>query len=361
MKLEIKGVYQRFGGNDVLRDVNLDIQQGETFVIIGPTGSGKTTLLRLIALIDKPVSGTIRFNGHDIPDSARERLRVRRKIAMVSQKPAVFNTSVYNNVAYGLKVRYEKKSSIRIKVANALETVGLAGFEQRNARSLSGGETQRVALARAMVIEPDLLLLDEPTANLDPVSTANVEKLVTEVIQELKTTVVMSTHDMLQGQRLAERIGVIVDGELLQTGRPEDVFSLPQNRNIAELVGMQNILAGRVASNDDGVITIDINSAQMQAISELEPGSHVYACIRPDEIILSSQSEKTSARNAYAATITRIVTSNPLAHVHMDCGFPLVALITVKSSHEMGLQVGGTIYASFKATRVHLIPKYETM
>ena len=357
MQLEIKSVYQRFGENEVLRDVNLAIRQGETFVIIGPTGSGKTTLLRLIALIDKPVSGTIRFNGHDIPDSTSERLRIRRKIAMVSQRPAVFNTSVYNNVVYGLKVRHDKKSNVRIKVANALETVGLSGFEQRNARSLSGGETQRVALARAMVIEPDVLLLDEPTANLDPVSTANMEKLVTEVIKALKTTVVMSTHDMLQGQRLAERMGVIVDGELLQTGRPEDVFSLPQNRNIAELVGMQNILAGTVASNDDGVIAIEINGTQIQAISDLEPGSQVYACIRPDEIILSAQSEKTSARNAYTATITRIVTSNPLVNVHMDCGFPLVALITVKSTHEMGLQVGGTIYASFKATRVHVIPR----
>ncbi len=357
MLLETRGLSRRFGENDVLRGISLGVGQGETFVIIGPTGSGKTTLLRLIGLLDKPTSGSIHFAGREVPDSGGARLDLRRRMAMVSQRPAVFNASVYDNVAYGLTVRREGKSAVRARVQNALDTVGLAGYETRSARTLSGGETQRVALARAMVLRPELLLLDEPTANLDPVSTANVERLISEIIGELKTTVIMSTHDMLQGQRLAERMGVIVNGELLQVGEPRDIFSLPQNRQIAELVGMENILEGTVTSNEDGVVAVAVNGTEIQAISDVEPGKVVHACIRPDEIILALRSEKTSARNAFAGSITRIVPSGPLAHVHMDCGFPLVALITVKSAQEMGLQTGTPLYASFKATRVHIIPR----
>jgi tungstate transport system ATP-binding protein len=357
MLLEIKGLHQRFGGADILRDINLEVREGETFVIIGPTGSGKTTLLRLIGLLDRPASGSIRFGGQDVPASGSARVRLRRRIAMVTQKPAVFNASVRDNVAYGLRIRKQKKPALRAKVEHALDTVGLAGYEKRHARTLSGGETQRVALARAMVLEPELLLLDEPTANLDPIATANVEKLLSEVIGKLRTTVILSTHDMAQAQRLAERMGVIVDGELLQTGAPGDIFSLPQNREIAAFVGMENMIAGTVVSNDDGVVAVAINGARIQAVSELMPGEQVYAGIRPDEIVIALRSDKTSARNAFAATITRVVASGPLAHVHMDCGFPLVALITVKSAEEMGLQAGAPVYASFKATRVHIIPR----
>jgi len=355
MLLEIKRLNQRFGENDILKEINLEIKQGETFVIIGPTGSGKTTLLRLIGLLDKPVSGVVYFKGQEIPASGRAKITLRRRMAMVSQKPAVFNTSVYNNVAYGLKIRGTRGADLHDRVADAIYTVGLSGYEKRNARTLSGGETQRVALARAMVTEPELLLLDEPTANLDPVSTSNVEKIIAQIIRKLDTTVVMTTHDMFQGQRLADRIGVIVGGEMKQTGIPREIFGLPQSRDIAEFVGMENILEGTISANDGGIISIAVDGAEIQAISDLDPGVAVYACIRPEEIVLARKTDKTSARNTFATEITRIVSFGPLAHIHMDCGFSLVALITVKSAEEMGLQIGTPIYASFKATGVHII------
>ncbi len=208
-----------------------------------------------------------------------------------------------------------------------------------------------------MVLEPELLLLDEPTANLDPGSASIVERLILQVIQKLDTTVIMSTHDMFQGQRLADRIGVIVAGEMRQKGGPREIFSLPQSRDIAEFVGMENILEGTITLNDGGVITVGIDGAEIQAVSDLDPDAQVYACIRPEDIVLARKTDKTSARNTFAAEITRIVSSGPLAHVHMDCGFPLVALITVKSAEEMGLQSGTSIYASFKATGVHIITR----
>jgi tungstate transport system ATP-binding protein len=357
MLLEVKGLHHSYGKAKILKNIDLGVERGEVFVTIGPTGSGKTTLLRLVGLLEKPTSGHIYFDGHLVNNSERQRLEIRRRLAMVSQKPAVFNASVFDNVAYGLKIRKENGASLRYKVMNALDTVGLSGYERRDARTLSGGETQRVALARAMVIEPELLLLDEPTANLDPVSTTHIEKLVTDVIKKSDMTVLMSTHDMFQGQRLAHRMGVLIGGEILQTGDPREIFSLPQSRKIAEFVGVENMLGGAIASNTEGIVDIKIDGAVVEAISNIGVGEQVYACVRPEEITLARTKESTSARNTFNGEITRIVLFGPLARIELDCGFPLVALITKRSAEEMNLQTGNRIYASFKATGVHVIKR----
>jgi len=356
MLLEVSGLNKKYGNSEILKDVRLEIDRGEIFTVIGPTGSGKTTLLRLIALLDRPTDGTISFDGLDVTRSESSRFRIRRRTAIVFQKPAVFNTSVYNNVAYGLKIRGVNKEHIREKVMNALEAVGLSGYENRDARTLSGGETQRVALARAMVIEPELLLLDEPTANLDPNSTAIIERLISKLIEKPDTTVIMSTHDMFQGKRLSNRMGVLIDGQLLQTGLPADLFNLPRSRKIAEFVGMENILDGVVTSNEEGMITINVGDLVVEGISGLSPGEKVCACIRPEEITLTRSKESTSARNNFPAKVSRISSFGPLARVEMDCGFPLVALITRRSAEEMELTVDTPINASFKATGVHILP-----
>jgi tungstate transport system ATP-binding protein len=357
MLLEVKGLHHSYGKAEILKNIDLDVERGEVFVTIGPSGSGKTTLLRLVGLLEKPTAGHIYFDGHLVNNSEGQRLEIRRRLAMVSQKPAVFNTSVFDNVAYGLKIRKENGASLRHKVMNALETVGLSGYERRDARTLSGGETQRVALARAMAIEPELLLLDEPTANLDPVSASHIEKLVTDVIKKSDMTVLMSTHDMFQGQRLAHRMGVLIGGEILQTGDPREIFSLPQSRKIAEFVGVENMLGGAIASNTEGIVDIKIDGAVVEAISNLGVGEQVYACVRPEEITLARTKESTSARNTFNGEITRIVLFGPLARVELNCGFTLIALITKRSAEEMNLQTGDRIYASFKATGVHVIKK----
>ncbi len=357
MLLRVERLHHNYGKAEILKNIDLGVERGEVFVTIGPTGSGKTTLLRLVGLLEKPTAGYICFDGHWVNDSEKARLEVRRRMAMVFQKPAVFNSSVFDNVAYGLKIRKENSASLRHKVMNALEIVGLGGFEKRNARTLSGGETQRVALARAMVIEPELLLLDEPTANLDPVSTSHIERLVTDVIKKSDMTVLMSTHDMYQGQRLADRMGVLMSGEMLQTGDPREIFSLPRGRDIAEFVGVENIISGEIVLNKEGIVDIKVAGGVIEAVSSLGIGEEVYACIRPEEITLARAKDTTSARNNFNGEITRIVLFGPLARIELDCGFPLVALITKKSAEEMNLQTGNRLYASFKATGVHIIRK----
>ena len=222
----------------ILKDVSLTIERGDVLVIIGPTGAGKTTLIRLMDFIDQPASGSIFFDGIDVTRSGSKRLAARRRIAYVQQKPIVFTMNVHDNVACGLRFRHQKTETVRVKVKSALDLVGLAGYEKRDARTLSGGETQRVAIARAIVTDPELLLLDEPTANLDPVSTAKIEEVLADIIRSGRTTLLMSTHDMKQGQRLARRVGVLMNGELVQVGPKDEIFERP-NGKVAEFLGVK--------------------------------------------------------------------------------------------------------------------------
>ncbi len=351
----VRSLGKRYGDKEILKGISFDVQRGEVFAVIGPTGAGKTTLLRIIDLLERPTSGAVYIDGLDTSASEKVRLDIRRRIGVVFQKPIVFNASVYDNVAYGLKIRGEEKASLHQKVKSALEMVDLSGYEDRRARTLSGGEVQRVALARAIVIEPEILLLDEPSANLDPVSTAHVEEVISRIIRELNTTVVMATHDMSQGQRLADRIGVLMDGQILQAGEPREVFNYPTSRKIAEFVAMENIIEGVISSSREGVVSIEVGGKVIEGISSFDPGEEVCACIRAEDITLALSRTPSSARNAFLGQITRVVSIGPLVRVEVDCGFPLVALVTKKSAEELDLQSGKDVYASFKATGVHII------
>jgi len=219
--LELKGVNKSYGQAKILKDIDLKVEKGEIMALIGPTGSGKTTLLRLIDLLELPTSGSIVFDGilvTALPE--KEKLKARRRMAMVFQKPVMFNASVRENVSYGLKMRGKGKEE---KVREALQAVGLLGYESRDANTLSGGEMQRIALARALVLEPELLLLDEPTANLDPKSADSIDRII-QSLSGQKTTVIMATHNMHQCQRLAHRVALLREGRLAGWGRPEDIF-----------------------------------------------------------------------------------------------------------------------------------------
>jgi len=355
--IEIVDLHQKHGEQDALKNINIKVDKGETFALIGPTGAGKTTLLRLIDLLDLPTSGRIYLDGTDVTESGRVRLEARRRMAFVLQKPVVFNTSVYGNIAYGLKWRGTGENSIHQKVNSILEMVNLSAYKNRNARTLSGGEVQRVAIARAIAIEPEILLLDEPTANLDPISTSRIEELITDIVHQHNTTIIMATHDMAQGQRLADRIGVLIDGEIHQTGGWREIFTSPRNREVAEFVGIENIIDGIIVANDKGVVAIDIGGKVMEAVSDYPVGEEVCACLRPEDITLALSPALTSARNSFIGEITRVVSVGSLTRVEIDCGFPLIALVTKRSAEELNLEITKRVYATFKATGVHIIRK----
>ena len=357
--IETVDLCQRHGERYTLKNTSIKVDQGEVFALIGPTGAGKTTLLRLIDLLDPPTSGKLYFDGMDVTESERLRFKIRRRMAFVLQKPVVFNISVFDNIAYGLKWRGKRRDDIRDKVNSILEVVDLTPYKNRNARTLSGGEAQRVAIARAIAIEPEVLLLDEPTANLDPISTAKIEESILRIANQHDTAIIMATHDMAQGQRLADRIGVLIDGELLQMGDPREVFNLPSSREVAELVGVENIIDGVITSSQEGIAVIDIGGTAIEAVSDYAVGDKVSACIKPEDITLIISKSASSARNTLASEITKVVVIGSLARVELDCGFPLVVLVTKRSVEELNLGSKVKVYASFKATRVHTIKRSE--
>jgi tungstate transport system ATP-binding protein len=358
--IRIQGLSRRSGGKTILESFDLEIRRGEIFTFIGPSGSGKTSVLRLIDLLDMPSTGTIIFDGIDTAASNEGvRLSIRRRMAMVFQKPAVLNTTVAANVAFGLKFRGIEKSDIDSRVHEALDIVGLAHLADRKAVTLSGGEMQRVAIARALITRPEVLLLDEPTANLDPVNTELIEKLILSIHRKFQTTIILSTHDMIQGQRLAERIGVIMDGRLVQVGTLHDIFYRPQGSDIARFVGIDTILKGVVESNEDGHAHISVSDSALEAITPCRPGTRVALFIRPEEISLALKDgdlPKSSVRNQLKGTITRMVPFGPFVRTTIDFGSPLTALVTRRSADELSLTVGSAVIAGVKATAIHVIP-----
>ncbi len=228
----LEGVIKSYGGKEVLRIPELEIFAGEIFGIVGPSGSGKSTLLRLLHFLELPTRGRILFKGMDF-NGREPPLEVMRKITMVFQKPLLLRGSVEANVAYGLLARGVK--GVEAKVEEVLRKLDLNGVRDFPAWKLSGGEVQRVALARALVLEPEVLLLDEPTANLDPNRVLLVEDLIREA--SLKgTTVVLVTHNIFQAKRLAHRIAFLLNGELIEIAPTEKFFSAPSSPYTAAFI-----------------------------------------------------------------------------------------------------------------------------
>ncbi|MCD5409706.1 MAG: ABC transporter ATP-binding protein [Methanocellales archaeon] len=348
--MDVRGLYKGYDGRDVLKNINIKIEKGETLAVIGPTGSGKTTLLRLLNLLDNPDSGKVFFDGMDATKQPeRIKLNIRRRMAMVFQKPVAFNASVYDNVAYGLKVR--GRDEIEAKVISALKIVGLSGYEDRNAPTLSGGEMQRVALARAMIIEPEVLLLDEPTANLDPRSADIIEDLISRIRHERDTAIIMATHDMSQGQRLADRMGVLMEGELVQVGTPEEVFRKPESELVANFVGVENLFVGK-AREKNGVTKV--STGNIELISSTKRTGEVFAIIRPEDIIVSKRKIMSSARNVLAGRIIDISNRGSIMRLVVNAGEQFVVFITRQSFLDMNLDIGSEVFLSFKAPSVHV-------
>jgi tungstate transport system ATP-binding protein len=357
--IEAGNLAKKYGEKEILKDVTFSIPDGEIFGLIGPSGSGKSTLLRLLDLIEMPTEGTLSVFGEDAlsPDT---RFQLRRRMAMLYQKPVIFNLNVYENIAIGLKYRKEREETIKSRVREALEEIGLADYSRRPAKTLSGGEAQRVALARAIVTDPEILFLDEPTANLDPLSAEKIEEIILRLNRETGMTIVISTHDMLQGQHLAGRIGVMMDGRLPQIGTTVEIFHRPATKNIARFVQVDNIFSGTVTSNQDGEASIDVAGTTFRAISPATPGKDVNVLFRAEDVTIGTGEDPvTSARNVYQGRIKHLMPSGPFVRAIIDCGIDIAALVTIRSAEDLNLGYGTDVWVSVKATAIHVLPRKD--
>lgn len=348
---ELKNLRKNYGDRTALDNVTLQIQEGEILCMLGPNGSGKTTLLKILAFLEKPDMGQVKFQGETVTDGNAERMRLRS--AMVFQKTLLFSGSVYYNVAYGLKMRKIPQTIIKEEVEKALRLVKLEGFEKRSAKKLSGGEQQRVALARALILRTKLLLLDEPTANLDPKNTQIVEEIIGTVNRELKTTIVMATHNMFQAKTLSQRIALINDGKITETGTPAEIFSR-LSKNLASFAAIENTFAGAGKVTDSGTTIVDIGSdVRVEATGQREGSVSIF--VNPQDIILSNSAVASSARNVFRGRIVEIFDLGTVVKLKVDVGKSFVVQITKRSFNEMELNLNVEVFITFKASGVQFL------
>ncbi len=224
---QLRGLTKTYNGREVLSIDALDVLSGEILGLVGPSGSGKSTLLRLLNFLEPPTAGEIRFIGSRFTAGSEMELEMRRKVTTVFQRPMLLERSVWDNVSYGLQLRGRR--DFKELVQSVLKEVGLEALARQRARTLSGGEAQRVALARAMVLEPQVLLLDEPTANLDPYNVNLIENIVHRLNRKHGTTLVLVTHNVFQAHRMADRVVFLLDGKIVETAATEDFFQAPKD------------------------------------------------------------------------------------------------------------------------------------
>jgi molybdopterin-binding protein len=348
---ELKSLTKRFGERTVLNNVTLQIQEGEILGLLGPNGSGKTTLLKVLAFLVKPNTGEITFRGEAVTEKNSERIRL--ESTMVFQKTMLFNTSVYNSVAYGLRIRKMSKNKIDEEVNKALRLVRLEGFEKRQAKKLSGGEQQRVALARALVLKTKLLLLDEPTANLDPKNASIIEEVIATANCELKTTIVMATHNMFQAKNLPHRIALMENGRITEVGTSTEIFGR-LSKTLASFAAVENTFSGNAKVTEDGITLVDIGNG-VQIAATIQTSGKVSVFISPEDIILSKTRIASSARNILNGKIIEITDLGSVVRLRVDVGRSFTVQITKRSFNEMGLNINSDVFLTFKASSVQII------
>lgn len=357
--LAVQNLIVRRGDVTVLDISDLNVEESRILALIGPNGAGKSTLLLTMAGLLKPSQGKIYYRGMPV-DSSASRSTMRRSVCVVFQEPLLLNTSVYNNVALGLKFRHLSNSEIKRNVEDALDYFGISSLAARSAKTLSGGEAKRVSLARAFALKPKLILLDEAFNSLDPPTRETLIDDLRHILEETKITAVLALHDREETLRLAQDVTVMSEGKIIQSGTTAQIFNAPDSEFVAGFVGTETILEGTVQKSDAGLMEISVAGKIIEAVGNFPPGKNVYCCLRPENITVSPvMPEKISARNVFEARIQKITRQAFFYKLFLDCGFSLVAYITVSSCEDLGLGEGATVAVSFKATAVHTIKREQ--
>jgi tungstate transport system ATP-binding protein len=352
----LHGIRVARAGRVILEVPELAVEAGQVLAVIGPNGAGKSTLLRVMGLLEAPTVGQVRFQGE--PVSPADVLTARRRMANVFQEPLLADTTVRSNVALGLRFRGVDHARAAPRIDAWLARLGIGHLATRQARTLSGGEAQRAALARALVLEPELLLLDEPFSALDQPTREAILDDLARILRQERITTVLVTHDRAEAMTLGDRVGVLVGGRLLQVDDAAQVFRAPASEDVARFVGVETILDGQVVEWARDLAVVEVGGQMVEVAQRAEPGERVRLCVRPEDVTLFPGAPKpggTREFNRLGGQVRRLVPSGPHVRVIIDCGFPLVALVTQRSAEELGFVVGSAVTAHFKATAPHLL------
>ena len=358
--LEAKNLKVERGGAILLDVPSLSVEKGEILALIGPNGAWKTTLLQTLSHLLRPFKGEILFKGKKV-EANHSVLDFRRNLAMVFQEPLLFDTTVFNNVASGLKIRGMNRGEIRERVMEQLDRFGIGHLRERSAKTLSGGEAQRTSLARAFALRPEILFLDEPFAALDPPTRQSLIEDLEHILCQTRTATIFATHDRTEALSLSDRIAVMNSGIILQIGTPDEVMNHPMDEFVASFVGVETIVTGKVMKKGGGTFVASVLGNDIEAVGDVTVGETVILCIRPEHVTISTkpQRETTSARNVFSGKILKIAPFGPYQKIQLDCRFPLVAYVTNHSLEELSLTEGKEVRASFKATAIHVVRKRE--
>ena len=352
--VEMDGVRVAHDGQPVLDVPALEVLKGETLGVIGPNGAGKSTLLRVLGLLQAPDAGTVRFQGETI--AASRGLTVRRRMASVFQDPLLADASVFDNVAMGLRFRRVARADERTRVFRWLERFDVVGLARRPARTLSGGEAQRVALARALVLEPELLLLDEPFAALDQPTRETLIQDLRGVLRADRVTTVLVTHHRGEALALSDRLAVLIGGRILQIGSADEVFRRPALEAVARFVGIETILGGRVVEADrDGAVVEAAAGRRWRVATPASPGEHVLLALRPEDLRIGRSGPSLPDVNCLAGRVTHVTPAPLHVRVVIDCDLPVIAVVTHRVAMELALAPGMRVTVSFSPEAPHLL------
>ncbi len=355
--VQFKGIMKRFGKVTAVETMDFEIEEGSLVTLLGPSGCGKTTLLRMVAGLEEPTEGDILINGIRVNETPIHK----RNLGMIFQNYALFpHKTIFENVAFGLKYRSVPKADVEKKVKRALEMVRLPGVENRMPNQLSGGQQQRIAMARAIVIEPDVLLMDEPLSALDENLREEMRREVDNLQQMLGVTTIFVTHDQREALSMSDKILVMKDGRKQQEGKPEAVYNEPANHFVADFLGHSNFLPGHVAGIENGTVTVKMDTGEMLLAENkggFNPDDRVEMIVRAQrfEVFAEDEINAQTSMNHFTGRIKdRSYMGGEVSYfIELGNGREIHA-ISMMRSHVYA--IGDTVNVQVAPHHCHLIP-----
>ncbi len=354
--VQLKGILKRFGKVEAVQKTDLDIEDGDLVTLLGPSGCGKTTILRMVAGLETPTEGDIYIKGKRINDIPIHK----RNLGMIFQNYALFpHKTIFDNVAFGLKYRDVPKDQIRAKVEKALEVVRLPGVEKRYPAQLSGGQQQRIALARAIVIEPDVLLMDEPLSALDENLREDMRREIDNLQQMLGVTTIFVTHDQREALSMSDKIVVMQAGEVLQEGGPEEVYNKPVNHFVADFLGTSNFYPVTVLGYEDGLARVRLETGEELLVDDrkdMAEGEKAELVVRAQKFALYTEEDKgtTTELNVFKGKIfDRSYMGGEVSYfIRLESG---LEIHTISQVQLQALKIGMDVYVEVAPRRCGLL------